>query len=457
MRGRICFPFHVSASRYTIIAMKPIIAIVGRPNVGKSTLFNKILGRKKAIVADEPGVTRDLNYAEADELGRSFTIIDTGGFESKSEDVLMAEVKEQTRLAIEEADTIIFVMDGRTGPTSDDADLVTMLRRSGKPVLYAANKVDGERQKAALADFYALCGGVIYPVSAENGAGVNELLDEAVKTLPAHIEEAVDESRMRVAIVGRPNVGKSSLLNKLIGRQRSIVSNVAGTTRDSIDTPFEFEGDKYLFVDTAGIRRKNRVSLTVESYCVMEAIKTISKSDVVLLVVDAKAGLHAQDEKLAGLIEDRKRNCVIVVNKWDAMEDKETNSAKHVEENIRERMPFIAYAPVVFVSAMTGQRVANIFKVMNEVVESSKKRITTSKLNDALSEITLAHRAPAYREKLVKFYYATQTAVSPPEFVIFTNIVEGIDAAYARYLENALRFRLGFDSCPIRIHFRKRE
>ncbi len=437
--------------------MKPIIAIVGRPNAGKSTLFNKIIGRKKAIVADEPGVTRDLNFADAEDNGRAFTVVDTGGFESGKTDYLLSQVKEQTRLAIEEADVIIFLMDGKSGVSADDAELVGILRKSGHPVVYAVNKIDSPSQSSRLADFYSLGIKEIFPVSAEQGSGVNELVEAAVENLPASGPQAEEEGRLRVAIVGRPNVGKSSLLNRLIGRPRAIVSDVAGTTRDPIDTPFARDGKKYLFVDTAGIRKKNRVSLLVENYCVMEAIKTIGRCDAVILVMDAKAGLHTQDEKLAGIIEDRKKTCIIAVNKWDIAEDKDTDTARHVEDSIRRKMPFISYAPVVFVSALSGTRVTKIFDVVDGLIAKSAKRLKTSELNKILEETAGRHHPPSYKGREVKFYYATQAGVSPPEFVIFTNHPEGVDESYKRYMVNTLREAAGMDGCPIKIYYRKRE
>ncbi|MBI5970463.1 MAG: ribosome biogenesis GTPase Der [Deltaproteobacteria bacterium] len=437
--------------------MKPIVAIVGRPNAGKSTLFNKIIGRKKAIVADEPGVTRDLNFADAQDSGRVFTVVDTGGFESGKTDYLLHQVKEQTRLAIEEADVIIFLMDGKSGVSADDAQLVGILRKSGQPVVYAVNKIDSVSQTSRLTDFYSLGIKEIFPVSAEQGTGVNELVEEVVKRLPASAPQAEEEGRIRVAIVGRPNVGKSSLLNKLVGKPRAIVSDVAGTTRDPVDTPFARDGKKYLFVDTAGIRKKNRVSLLVENYCVMEAIKTIGRCDAAILVMDAKAGTNTQDERLAGIIEDRKKNCIIAVNKWDLAEDKDTDIAKHVEGSIRRKMPFISYAPVVFVSALVGTRVSKIFDLVDGLVEKSSRRLKTSELNKILEETAGRHHPPSYRGKEVKFYYAAQTGVSPPEFVIFTNHPEGVDEPYKRYMMNTLREAAGMDGCPLKVYYRKRE
>ncbi|MBI5491721.1 MAG: ribosome biogenesis GTPase Der [Deltaproteobacteria bacterium] len=435
--------------------MKPIVAIVGRPNVGKSTLFNRIIGRRKAIVADEPGVTRDLNFGDAEELGHAFTVVDTGGFEADTTDEILKQVRDQARLAIEDSDVIVFLMDGRVGPTPQDKDLVDMLRRSGKPVIYAVNKLDTDRLDAGAAEFYGLGIGQVLPVSAEHGRGLNELIDGIIEKLPPAEEEEAPGERVSVAIVGRPNAGKSSLLNRLIGRQRSIVSDVAGTTRDSIDTPFESDGRKYLFIDTAGIRKKNKISLTVESYCVMEAIKSIERCDAAVLVVDGHEGVKAQDEKIAGLIEDRKKCCVIVVNKWDLVE-KDTHTAGHAEDFIRKTLPFLTYAPVIFTSALTGQRVKKVLDTIDEVVEKGRTRVSTSKLNDALEGIQGRYHPPAYKGKEVKFYYMTQTGVMPPTFVVFANIPEGVQDQYKRYLAAGLRETLGMENVPIKLIFRKR-
>ncbi len=434
--------------------MLPIVAIVGRPNAGKSTLFNRIIGRHKAIVADEPGVTRDLNYAETTELGRSFTLVDTGGFDA-AVDEIHDQVRDQARLAIEDADVIVLLMDGKTGPARQDIELVTTLRRAGKTVIYAVNKIDSSRRETDLVDFYALGIKNLYAVSAEQGRGLNELVDAVIAALPAEVEEPPDVERVKVAVVGRPNVGKSSLLNRLIGRKRAIVSNVAGTTRDSIDTPFDLDGRKYLFIDTAGIRKKSRVSLTVESYCVMEALKSLDRCDCALLVLDGRSGVTAQDEKIAGLIEEKKKCCVIVVNKWDLVE-KETRTADFVRDTVRRRLPHISYAPVLFISALTGQRVAKVFETVDDVVEKGRSRVTTSNLNTVLEGIVSGHGPQVYRGREVKFYYATQTGVLPPTFVIFTNFPEGIKDAYRRYVVNSLRESLGLEYAPVRVFFRKR-
>ena len=434
--------------------MKPLVAIVGRPNVGKSTLFNKLLGGRKAIVHDMPGVTRDLNYGDVEEEGRAFTLVDTGGFET-GEDVIIKQVREQARCAVEDADVIVFVMDGKSGPMPGDAELVDMLRRSGKPVLYAVNKIDTPGHFALSAEFYTLGVKEIFPVSAEHGIGLNDLIDEIVKRLPEKGPAEADEERIRVAIVGRPNVGKSSLLNRIIGKPRAIVSAVAGTTRDPVDTPVEIEGRKYLFVDTAGIRRKNKVSMTVESYSVVEAIRSIERCDVAILVVDGKDGVMTQDERIAGLIEEKKKCCMVLVNKWDLVE-KDTKTADYAREAVRKKLPFISYAPVLFTSAVTGQRVPKVLETVNGLVDRGRTQVSTSALNSALVEVVARYRPPAFRGKEVKFYYATQVGTLPPAFIVFANHPEGVEPSYERYLVSALRESLGLDDVPLRLVFRRR-
>lgn len=435
--------------------MRPIVAIVGRPNVGKSTLFNRILGRKKAIVHDEPGVTRDLNFADMEEFGRPFTLVDTGGFETATKDEILQQVRDQARLAIEDADVIVFVMDGRTGPTGEDRELVGMIRKSGKSVVYVANKIDSEMLASCVAEFYSMGIKDILGVSAEHGKGVNELIDAIMERLPKSEPIPEDTDRIKVAILGRPNAGKSSLLNRIIGRPRAIVSAVAGTTRDAVDTPYDTETGRYLFIDTAGIRKKSKISLTVETYSVMEAIRSIDKCDIAILVIDAKDGVKGQDEKIAGLIEDRKKCCIIIVNKWDLVE-KETSTAEHVADALRAKLPFIAYAPVLFTSALTGQRVTKVIEKIDEIFEMSRRRITTSQLNSVFEPIASRHRPGSFKGKEVKFYYITQSAIQPPTFVVFTNIPEGVDDAYKRYLSNSLKEAIGLDDVPIKLFFRPR-
>lgn len=435
--------------------MKPVVAIIGRPNAGKSTLFNKLSGRREAIVFGEPGVTRDLNYSDVEEGGKAFVLIDTGGFPAKTADTILKQVRERTQLAIEEADVIVLLFDGRVGPTYEDEVLVEMLRPVKKPVIYAVNKIDTKRQEEGYAEFYSLGIKSLIPVSAETGQGLNDLADEIVAKLPVWEVKEEEEERIRVAIVGRPNVGKSSILNRLIGKQRALVSDVPGTTRDPVDAPFDFDGKRYLFIDTAGIRRKSKVSLTVESFSVMEAIKTLERCDVAVLVIDGKDGVTMQDEKIAGLMEDRKRPAIIAVNKWDVVE-KDAKTADYAIKTIREKLPFISYAPVLFISALTGQRVERIFRAVNEVYEKSKVKLQTRALNKFLGDALSENSPPSYRGKEVKLYYITQTGTKPPSFTVFVNHAEGVKEPYRRYLVNRLREAFGLENVPMRLHIKKR-
>ncbi|MBI5048012.1 MAG: ribosome biogenesis GTPase Der [Deltaproteobacteria bacterium] len=442
--------------------MKPIVAIVGRPNVGKSTLFNRLIGKRKAIVKNEPGITRDLNYADVIEQGRAFTLIDTGGFEPISTyrdgvgSAMLAKVREQALLAIEEADIIVFIMDGRDGFLPSDIDVANILRKVNKPVIYTVNKIDTSNQEQGLADFYRLGMENLIPVSAELGKGVYELMDKIINLIPKTSSVKEKEERIRLAVVGRPNVGKSSLVNKLLGYERVMVSDIPGTTRDAIDTPFNYDKRKYLLIDTAGIRKKARISRTVEQYSVMAAIKNIERCDIALLVIDAMDGMTEQDEKIAGLIYDRGKGCIVVVNKWD-MPEKETNTAKQYAERIRWKVKFLQFAPIIFVSALTGQRIFKILERVNEVLEQLKKRIATSQLNKFFGEFNKYHQPPIYNGKTVKVYYITQTDIKPPTFVAFVNFPEGIHFSYERFLVNQIRKAFELDKIPIRLYLRKRQ
>ena len=447
----------------------PIVAIVGHPNVGKSTLFNKIAGQRTAIATNEPGVTRDLNIVDVEERGVTFTMVDTGGFEADPTEEMDRKVKEQTLVAIEDADLIVFLMDARTGPTLVDGELVSVLRRSGKSVIYAANKVDTPAQEPLLGEFYGLGLDRVMPLSSEHGGGVYELLTVIVEKLSnrgalnTHTSEEQDDDEepgheartTRVAIVGRPNVGKSSLLNSMLKEQRAIVSNVAGTTRNIVDTPLEVDSKHYLLIDTAGIRNKQKISHKVEIYCVMQAIKAIERCDVALLVIDAVQGMSTQDERIAGLIQDHGKSCIIVVNKWDAIE-KDTHSTNKYTEDIKNAVPFIPFAPLCFVSAKSGQRVEGILKTVDEVSTNSALRVQTSKLNKLFESIKGSHQHPLYKGREVKFYYATQTGIRPPTFVVFTNRPVGIDETYKRYLIRRLREGLDLQNVPLRVFFRAR-
>ncbi|MFO7832096.1 MAG: ribosome biogenesis GTPase Der [Desulfuromonadaceae bacterium] len=433
-----------------------VVAIVGRPNVGKSTLFNRILGQRKAIVEDFPGVTRDRNYAEVNRFDKSFTLIDTGGFEPVSTDRLLAQMREQSQLAIEEADIILFLLDGREGLTSSDQEVAQMLRRVKKPVLYVVNKVDGPKQEDEATEFYALGVDQFYPVSAEHGRGMGDLTVDLQDLLPEDISADKEESEIRLAVIGRPNVGKSSIVNRMLGYERVVANPTAGTTRDSIDTPFVYNKQKYLLIDTAGIRRRGRVSQKLEKYSIVHALKGMDRAHVVMLIIDAETGITDQDITIAGYAYDKGRAIVLVVNKWDAIE-KDNYSVKTFTEEVRRKFKFLSFAPIMFVSALTGQRVAKIMETVAEVAYQFNRKISTSELNKALQAAELAHQPAMYHGKRVKLFYITQTAVRPPTFTIFVNKSDGVHFSYRRYLSNKIRGPFGFTGCPIRINYRDRE
>ncbi|MBI3399546.1 MAG: ribosome biogenesis GTPase Der [Deltaproteobacteria bacterium] len=453
--------------------MKPIVAIVGRPNVGKSTLFNCLIGRRKAIVKDEPGVTRDLNYADVIERGMVFTLIDTGGFEptpprpmgtdfksvprkgGRGDLAILAKVREQALLAIEEADVIVFLMDARDGFLPSDRDVADILRKSGKPIIYAVTKVDTSKQEQGLSDFFSLGMENLFPLSAEQGRGVDELLDKIISLIPKTPLKEEKEERIKLAVVGRPNVGKSSLVNRFLGYERVVVSDIPGTTRDAIDTPFNYNKRNYLLIDTAGIRKKARIGMTLEQYSVISAVKSIERCDIALLIIDAAAGITEQDEKIAGLIYERGKGCIIVVNKWD-LPKKETNTAKEYAERIKWKVKFLQFAPIIFVSALTGQRVFKILEFVEEVLTQLSKRIPTAQLNKFFNTFNKHHQPPLYKGKPLKVYYITQTDIKPPTFVGFANYPEGIHFSYERFLINQMREVFGLDKVTIRFYFRKR-
>jgi len=435
--------------------MKPIIAIVGRPNVGKSTLFNRIARRKKAIVGDEPGITRDRNYAEAEWNGGVFLLIDTGGFEPGVNDEVALHIHQQVQLAIEEADLIIFLVDGKEGLTPTDIDIAKMLREVNKPVLHVINKIDGERQEEKIYDFYRIGVENLYPISAQHGRGVGDLLDEALNLLPPSSEIRYNESLVKIAVLGRPNVGKSSLVNRILGNERVIVSEKPGTTRDAIDTPLKIGEKEYLLIDTAGIRRKGRISRQLEKYSVVEALKSIDRCDVAVILIDAKEGITEQDAKIAGLAHDKGRASVLVVNKWDLIE-KDSYTIYKYTEDIRYNLKFIRYAPIIFVSALTGQRALKIIDLVDRVAEQYQRRVPTSELNRVFEEVILSNPPPMYRNKELKLYYITQVSIKPPAFVIFVNYPEGIHFSYERYIVNKIRENFEFDGTPVRVFFRKR-
>ncbi|MBI4618847.1 MAG: ribosome biogenesis GTPase Der [Desulfobacterales bacterium] len=435
--------------------MKPVIAIVGRPNVGKSTLFNRIVRRKKAIVGDEPGITRDRNYAEAEWDGGVFLLIDTGGFEPGVNDEVALHIHQQVQLAIEEADLIIFLFDGKDGLTPIDIEIAERLREVKKPVIHVINKIDGERQEEKIYDFYRIGVENLYPISAQHGRGVGDLLDEALKLLPPSSEIRYNESLVKIAVLGRPNVGKSSLVNRILGNERVIVSEKPGTTRDTIDTPLKIGEKEYLLIDTAGIRRKGRISRQLEKYSVVEALKSIDRCDVAIILIDAKEGITEQDAKIAGLSHDKGRASVLVVNKWDLIE-KDSYTIYKYTEDIRYNLKFIRYAPIIFVSALTGQRALKIIDLVDRVAEQYQRRVPTSELNRIFEEVILSNPPPMYRNKELKLYYITQVSIKPPTFVIFVNYPEGIHFSYERYIVNKIRENFEFDGTPVRVFFRER-
>jgi len=466
--------------------MKPLVAIVGRPNVGKSTFFNRMIGERVAIVEDRPGTTRDRIYGDTDWNGRDFTLIDTGGLELGTDipvgqvglngqpGDIMKRVQAQAQLAIEEADVIVFMVDARTGITAADEEVAEMLRRTNKPVILAANKADNAARRLDAVEFYTLGLGEPITVSSIQGTGTGDLLDVIVDALPPEEErpeeEEEDEDVVRVAIVGRPNVGKSSLLNAILGFQRSIVSDVPGTTRDAIDIEMEFEGKKVILIDTAGIRRRGRVGPGVEKYSVLRASRAIDRCDVALLLVDASEGLAAQDTHIAGEVQDKSKGVVVVVNKWDLAQaqrraaregdipkpNEEIESAERYRKIIAEGLKFIPYAPIVFASAKTGYHVQSLLETVLGIAEMRFLRIPTSRLNEAVQDAVRRHNPTVNRGKVLKIYYATQARVNPPTFVFFVNDPQALHFSYERYLENQLRAAFDFKGTGIRMYFRAR-
>ncbi len=435
--------------------MSGIVAIVGRPNVGKSTLFNRILGRRSAIVEDFPGVTRDRNYALVTRFEKTFTLIDTGGFEPASSEHLLSQMREQSRLAMEEADIILFLMDGREGLTPADQEVAEMLRRVDKPVIFVVNKIDGPGQELAASEFYSLGVEPLVLVSAEHGVGTNDLVEDILNALPAGAVTEDGETETRLAVVGRPNVGKSSLVNRLLGYERVVASPAAGTTRDSVDSRFNYNQQRYVLIDTAGIRRKGRVSLKLEKYSVIQALKSLDRCHIALVVIDAEEGITDQDLTVAGYAYDRGRAVVLVVNKWDLVRKDHTTMGEFIKE-IRRTFKFLPDNPIHFVSALTGQRVNKIMADVAKVSEQFSRRISTPELNRVLKDAEINHPPSMFKGKRLKFFYMTQIAVRPPSFVIFANHAEGVHFSYERYLTNCLRQAFGFAGCPIRLKFRDR-
>ena len=436
--------------------MKPVIAIVGRPNVGKSTLFNRLSERKKAIVIDEPGATRDRNYADCTLGDKSFILIDTGGFEPAAATQILVQMREQTKLAIEEADIIIFLMDGRDGLMPADMEIAATLREAEKPVFVAVNKVDGPRHEGLIHEFYKLGIDRVYTLSALHGIGVDELMYDLTAQLSSSEEDnSAEPECIKIAVVGKPNVGKSSLVNKILGYDRTIVNELPGTTRDAIDTGFTLNNRQYLLVDTAGIRRKSRVSLTLEKYSVIQALRTIDRCDIALILIDAEEGITEQDAKIAGLAFERGVACIIVVNKWDRITKDNHTVGKYVKD-IKDDLKFMDFAPIIFVSALSGQRVVKIFDIIETVYDQYTKRVNTSELNKKVGEIVDANPPARHQNREQQISYVTQVSIKPPSFVFFVKSPKGIHFSYERFLMNQLREAFGFDSVPLRIIFRKK-
>ncbi len=436
---------------------RPIVAIVGRPNVGKSTFFNAMAGEMISIVKDTPGITRDRIYADVEWLGYSFTLIDTGGIEPDSSDILLSRMREQAQIAIDTADMIIFMTDIKQGLVDDDMRVCDMLRRSGKPVILTVNKADAPtRDSLDVYEFYNLGIGEPYAISSVNKLGFGELLDAVVEFFPetARIEE--DDDAIKIAIVGKPNVGKSSILNKLAGEERAIVSDIAGTTRDAIDTRITHDGKEYLLIDTAGLRRKNKIKEELERYMIVRTVAAVDRSDIVLLVVDATEGITEQDAKIAGVAHERGKAIIIVVNKWDAIE-KDDKTTREYEAKIRSVLSFINYAEITFVSAKTGQRLTKLYQIIDAVNENHSMRVATGVLNEIMSQATAMKQPPSDKGKRLKLFYITQVAVKPPTFVIFVNDKELMHFSYTRYIENQIRETFGFKGTPIKIIIRERK
>ncbi|SFH73748.1 ribosome biogenesis GTPase Der [Pisciglobus halotolerans] len=435
---------------------KPVIAIVGRPNVGKSTIFNRIVGDRISIVEDVSGVTRDRIYAPAEWLGKEFSVIDTGGIDIGDEPFL-EQIKQQAEIAIEEADVIIFITSVRERLTDADEQVAQMLYRSNKPVLLAVNKVDNPEMRTDIFDFYALGLGEPYPVSGSHGLGLGDLLDKAISYFPSEQEADEDESIIKFSFIGRPNVGKSSLINALLGEERVIVSNVAGTTRDAIDTSFTAaSGSEFVMIDTAGIRKKGKVYENTEKYSVLRALRAIERSDVVVMVLNAEEGIREQDKKVAGYAHEAGKGVIILVNKWDAIE-KDTNTLKKFEEDIRHEFAYLSYAPILFVSALTKQRLNQLPALIEKVSRNQKLRIQSSTLNEVILDAVAMNPTPTDKGRRLKIYYTTQVAIKPPTFVVFVNDPELMHFSYARYLENRIRDTFDFEGTPIRVVTRKRK
>ena len=435
---------------------KPVVAIVGRPNVGKSTLFNALAGEQISIVKDTPGVTRDRIYADVTWLNYNFTLIDTGGIEPESKDIILSQMREQAEIAIASADVIIFMVDVRQGLVDSDSKVANMLRRSGKPVVLVVNKVDSfQKMMTDVYEFYNLGIGDPVPVSSVGKLGIGDMLVEVGKHFPESAAEDEEDERPRIAIVGKPNVGKSSIINKIVGESRVIVSDIAGTTRDAIDTDITYNGNEYVFIDTAGLRRKNKIKEELERYSIIRTVTAVERADVVLVVIDATEGVTEQDAKIAGIAHERGKGIIVVVNKWDAIEKNDKTIYEHTNR-IKDILSFMPYAEILFISAKTGQRVGKIFDTIDMVIENQNLRIQTGVLNEILSEAVAMQQPPSDKGKRLKIFYMTQVSVKPPTFVIFVNNKELMHFSYTRYLENKIRDTFGFRGTALRFIIRER-
>ena len=436
---------------------KPVVAVVGRPNVGKSTLFNALAGERISIVKDTPGVTRDRIYADVNWLDYHFTMIDTGGIEPDSRDVILSQMREQAEIAIATADVIIFLTDVRQGLQDSDSKVADMLRRSGKPVVLVVNKVDSfEKFMPDVYEFYNLGIGDPFPISAASMLGLGDMLDEVVKHFPDYAKDEEEDERPKVAIIGKPNVGKSSLINKLAQEDRVIVSYIAGTTRDAIDTDITYDGKEYVFIDTAGLRRKNKIKEEIERYSIIRAVTAVERADVCIIVIDATEGVTEQDAKIAGIAHERGKGIIIAVNKWDAIEKDDKTIYRHTEK-IRQILSFMPYAEIIFISAKSGQRLNKIFELIDVVIANNSMRVATGVLNEIVTEAVAMQQPPSDKGKRLRIYYTTQVAVKPPTFVIFVNDKELMHFSYTRYLENRIRETFGFRGTALKFIIRERK
>ena len=436
---------------------KKMVAIVGRPNVGKSTLFNTLAGERLAIVKDVPGVTRDRIYADVEWLNHKFTIVDTGGIDTEAEDIIMRSMREQAEIAIETSDVILFVTDVKAGVTASDIQVADMIRKSGKPVVLVVNKVDNyEKYESFVYEFYNLGIGDPYPVSAAGKLGLGDMLEKVVEEFGDDTEEDIDEDIPRVAVIGKPNTGKSSIINRLLGSERLIVSNIAGTTRDAIDTRVKHNGREYVFIDTAGLRRKSKIKDEIERFSIIRTVAAVERCDIAVLVIDAEEGVTEQDTKIAGIAHERGKGMIIVVNKWDLIE-KDTNTMNKMQKEVRQKLSYMPYAEMIFVSALTGQRLNKLYDTIDKVEQFACLRIQTGVLNEILTEAVAENEPPSDKGKRLRLFYITQVSVKPPTFVIFVNSKELAHFSYIRYIENKLREAFLFNGTPIRIILRERK